>query len=71
MDEKANIIIDDEVTKRELHKRKMLQRRSTLETHTILEPDENDDFNELTNEFTNDVTQIVSNFDTLNPPSYS
>ncbi|XP_032663417.1 leucine-rich repeat and guanylate kinase domain-containing protein [Odontomachus brunneus] len=52
LDEEANIIIDDEETKRELHRTRMLQRRSTLELGATFIPDEEYDLNESNNDAT-------------------
>lgn len=63
LDEEAKIIIEDEETKRELRRTRMLHRRNTLELGVTFEPEENDDFNETTS---NDATEAVSNFNSLN-----
>ncbi|EFN80458.1 Leucine-rich repeats and guanylate kinase domain-containing protein [Harpegnathos saltator] len=60
LDEEATIIIDDEETKRELHRTRMLHRRSTLEWwDTVLEREKEDDLSESTS--SNDATETVSN----------
>lgn len=63
LDEKANIIIDDEETKRELHRTRLLHRRGTLELNATLDLDENNDLGEST--FNNNATETVSNFSCL------
>lgn len=59
MDEESNIIIDDERTKRQLHRSKMLRRRNTLVSNA-LNDFSNDNLSESTS--TDDTMETVYNF---------
>lgn len=57
LDEKSNIIIDDEETKRKIHRMKMLHRRRTLESDAPINDLDGDDLSESTS--TDDTTDVV------------